>query len=56
MCAPVFPITELIDEQLAYLWLLRARWPDLKPVCPRCGKVDGVDVHDRRQAPIHDYR
>jgi hypothetical protein len=25
MCAPAFPIADLLDEDLCYLWLMRAR-------------------------------
>jgi hypothetical protein len=42
MCAPAFPIADLLDEDLCYLWLMRARWPGAKPVCPKCGGVFNV--------------
>jgi hypothetical protein len=42
MCAPAFPIADLLDEDLCCLWLMRARWPGAKPICPKCGGVFSV--------------
>jgi hypothetical protein len=42
MCAPAFPIADLLDEDLCCLWLMRARWPGARPVCPKCGGVFSV--------------
>jgi transposase-like protein len=57
MCAPTFPIADLLDEDLCYLWLMRARWPGAKPVRPKCGEVKGVYHHSvEPNGPVEDFR
>ncbi len=50
-----FPITELMDEQACYDWLVRILHPE-GLACPRCHRTDGLKVHRRYRAPVLDYR
>lgn len=57
MCAPVFPLADLLDEDLCYLWLMRARWPDAKPLCPVCDTSQCVHRHSiEPNGPVEDFR
>lgn len=59
MCAPTFPITELLDEDLCYFWLMRARWgPSAQPICPACGPIDTPPRRHQIEpnGPVEDYR
>lgn len=51
-----FPLTDLINDDDCYLWLMRKRWPEGKPICPRCGEKEQIRIHDRKKAPIEDWR
>jgi transposase-like protein len=51
-----FPLQDLLDENRCYQWLKQARWPEGKPVCPRCHATEGLYVHDRVKAPVEDWR
>ena len=50
-----FPITELMDEDACYDYLVEALDPD-GLACPGCGGRDGLKVHRRHRAPVLDYR
>src|SRR5881227_4036646 len=50
-----FPITQLMDEDACYRYLLEVLHPD-GLACPRCGGRDGLKVHRRHRAPVLDYR
>lgn len=50
-----FPITQLMDEDACYRYLLEALHPD-GLACPRCGDRAGLKVHRRHRAPVLDYR
>ena len=51
-----WPITELLDEQACYDYLLGALWPD-GLCCPRGHRLPLKQApHDRHRAPILDYR
>lgn len=57
MSAPAFPIADLLDEDLCYLWLMRARWPGAKPVCPKCAEAAAVYRHSiEPNGPVEDFR
>jgi len=51
-----FPLDDLLDEERCYRWLRERRWPGGKPVCPDCGEVERIYLHNRRRAPIEDFR
>lgn len=50
-----FPITELMDEDACYRWIVELLHPD-GLACPRCGSREGLKVHRRYRAPVLDYR
>ena len=50
-----FPITDLMDEDACYQFLVQILHPD-GLACPRCQTRDGLKVHKRLRAPILDYR
>jgi len=50
-----FPITDLMDEQACYDWLVRILHPDGLS-CPRYRRREGLKVHRRYRAPVLDYR
>ena len=50
-----FPITQLMDEDACYRYLLEVLHAD-GLACPRCGGRDGLKVHRRHRAPVLDYR
>ena len=50
-----FPITELMDEDACYRWIVALLHPD-GLACPRCGAHEGLRVHRRYRAPVLDYR
>jgi transposase-like protein len=50
-----FPITDLMDEDACYQFLVQILHPD-GLACPRCQTRDGLQVHKRLRAPILDYR
>ena len=50
-----FPITELMDEDACYRWIVELLHPE-GLACPRCGAHEGLRVHRRHRAPVLDYR
>jgi transposase-like protein len=50
-----FPITDLMDPDACYQFLVRLLHPDgLR--CPRCQRAGEHPVHDRHRSPVLDYR
>lgn len=50
-----FPITDLMDPDACYQFLVRTLHPDgLR--CPRCDRAGEHPVHDRHRPPVLDYR
>jgi transposase-like protein len=50
-----FPITDLLDEQACYDWLVARLYPR-GLACPGCGRKRGLGVHRRHRAPVLDYQ
>lgn len=51
-----FPLTDLLDDEECYRWLMKKRWPEGKPVCPKCGNQDRICIHDHKKAPVVDFQ
>jgi transposase-like protein len=50
-----FPVSELMDEQACYDYLVSVLHPR-GLACPGCGAKEGLGVHRRHRAPVLDYQ